>query len=115
MALRMEAHQAARALGRARAEREAPPRGPRPVGQLRNEEARRLEAVAARAGEVWAAALRRLDRAEQDAVAAGRAEDATAEAAGGSASGGHARGRGRGRGRGRERGGGAGGGRRGAP
>ena len=58
-----------------------------------------------RASEVWAAAVRRLDRAEQEAVAAGRTEDAAAEAAGGAASGGRARGRG----------GGAGGGRRGAP
>ena len=112
--LRLRARQAARALGRARAERAAPLRAP-PVGQLRDEEARRLEAAVTLASEVWAAAVRRLDRAEQEAVAAGRTEDAAAEAAGGPASGGRARGRGRGRGGGGGRGGGAGGGRRGAP
>ena len=46
----------------------------------------------------WAAVMLRMDQAAQDAVAAGRAEDAAAEAArGGSASGGRAHRRGRGR------------------
>ena len=45
--LRLRARQAARALGRARAERAAPLRAP-PVGQLRDEEARRLEAAVVR-------------------------------------------------------------------
>ena len=108
LALRLEARQAARALGRAQAEQAAPT-----VVRLREEEARRLAATVARASEVWAAVMRRMDQAAQDAVAADHA--ASTATAGEEASGSEGRGRGRRRRRGRGRGGGAGGGRREAP
>ena len=117
-ALRLQARRAAARLGRARSALAATAAGPQ--GEA---ERRRRGAKVEQAGGKWEKVMRRMDRAEQDAVAAERAAGAAAAGAApevkASAKGGRGRDRGRNRARGREHGGAqggeSGGERRGAP